>query len=398
MNSQDTNATISGKLLFLMAATISATAANLYYNQPLLPSIGAALGIDGQNLGLIPSSTQIGYAAAIFFISPLGDRYDRKMLIRYLSMTLVLGLVATYFASSLLPLIVAGFVVGLSSNITQQLLPLASSLTAPENRGKVISTLMTGLTVGILVSRTISGTISEYFGWRAVYLFAAVLAAIFGVLLMMYLPKTKPTSDLSYPKLLASMLALLKKHAVLRDAAVTGGLWFAAFNALWATLAIHVGDSPFNYTAQQAGMFGVIGLAGTISAKVAGRLVDKHGSNRLISLGLLLVLSGFAVFAIWGDTLIGMIIGVILIDLGVFGSQIPNQVRIFAIDPKAQSRINAIYMLCYYLGGAIGSAVGVRVISVAGWSGLTLFGLTVVVVAFIYHLLRNKKQRTLYLA
>lgn len=144
-------------------------------------------------------------------------------------------------------------------------------------------------------------------------------------------------------------------------------------------------------------MFGVIGLAGTISAKVAGRLVDKHGSNRLISLGLLLALSGFAVFAIWGDSLTGMIIGVILVDLGVFGSQIPNQVRILAIDPKAQSRINAIYML-YYLGGAIGSAVGVRVISVAGWSGLTLFGLAVVGVALIYHLLRNKKQRALSLA
>ena len=215
---------------------------------------------------------------------------------------------------------------------------------------------------------------------------------------MIYLPKTKPTSDLAYPKLLASMLQLLKKHAVLRDAAITGGLWFAAFNALWATLAIHVGDSPFNYTAQQAGMFGVIGLAGTISAKVAGRMVDKHGANKLIGAGLVLILSGFVVFAMWGNTLTGMIIGVILVDLGVFGSQIPNQVRIFSLDSKAQSRINAIYMLCYYLGGAIGSAVGVHIIALSGWTGLTLFGLTVITLAFIYHIIRSKKQRVMAIA
>lgn len=177
--------------------------------------------------------------------------------------------------------------VGLSSNITQQLIPFVASLTTPENKGKVISTL-------------------------------------------------------SYPKLLGSMLGLLKKHALIRDAAITGGLWFATFNALWATLAIHVVDAPFNYTAQQAGMFGVL-----------------------------------------------------LVDVGVFGSQILNQVRIFSIDPKAQSRINAIYMLCYYLGGALGSAIGVRVIAVAGWNGLTIFGISMVVLALIYHTVRSRKSTSL---
>ncbi|REG82702.1 MFS transporter [Marinomonas pollencensis] len=392
MKHQNSIAGINRGLLFLMAAAISATAANLYYNQPLLPSIAESLGIASENLGLIPMSTQVGYAAAIFFISPLGDRYDRKQLIRYLSLTLIAGLVATYFASSLVFLLIAGLIVGLSSNITQQIIPLASSLIAPEDRGKVISTLMTGLTVGILLSRTISGTISEHFGWRAVYLFAAALAVIFGLLLAFYLPKTKPTSNLSYPKLLASMLDLLKKYSVLRDAALVGGLWFAVFNALWATLAIHVMDSPFNYSVQQAGMFGLIALAGTLGAKVSGRLVNRYGANKLIAAGLLFILSGFVVFALWGDTLAGLIVGIILVDLGVFGSQVPNQVRIFSLDPKAQSRINAIYMLCYYLGGAVGSAIGVHVIAVGGWIALTLFGLVIIVLALIYHLMRSRKQ------
>ncbi|WP_413701285.1 MFS transporter [Psychromonas sp. KJ10-10] len=165
-----------------------------------------------------------------------------------------------------------------------------------------------------------------------------------------------------------------------------------AFNALWATLAIHVGEAPFNYSVQQAGMFGIIALAGTIGAKVSGRLVNKYGASKLITVGLLFILSGFAVFALWGDTLTGMIIGIVLVDLGVFGSQIPNQVRIFSIDPKAQSRMNAIYMLCYYIGGAIGSAVGVSVMSAYGWIGLSFFGLVVVLLALIYHAIKSKKQ------
>ncbi|TXR54963.1 MFS transporter [Reinekea thalattae] len=374
-----------------MAVVVSATAANLYYNQPLLPSIGLALNISEHYLGFIPSATQIGYAAAIFFISPLGDRYERKSIIRYLTVILFLGLVATYFSTSLLPLVFFSFVVGLGANITQQLIPLASSLATSENRGKVISTIMTGLTIGILISRVISGSISEHFGWRSVYLFAAVLAAFFGLLLMRYLPKNKPTSSLPYPQLLGSMLMLLKKHRTLRDAAIVGGLWFAAFNALWATLAIHVGESPFHYNAQQAGLFGVIALAGVIGAKVSGHLVDKYGSVRLISFGLLLILTGFVIFALWRDSLAGLIVGIILVDLGVFGCQIPNQVRIFSIDPKAQSRINAIYMLCYYIGAAAGSAIGVHFMGISGWSGLSLFGLSLTLIALIYHLVRSKR-------
>jgi len=382
MDTTKTHHTLSTKLVLLMAIAISATAANIYYNQPLLPSIAQSLGIDGKLLGLVPSSTQFGYAAAILFISPLGDKYNRKSIIGYLSLTLILGLLATYFSTSLIPLILASFVVGLSANITQQLLPLASSLTTQATRGKVIATLMTGLTLGILISRVLSGSISEYFGWRFVYLFAAFVALIVGLLLMRSLPNTKPTSDLTYLKLLASMLTLLKVHPSLRSAAITGALWFAGFNALWATLAIHLGESPFSYTAQQAGLFGFLGLAGIFSAKLSGRLVNRWGANKLIGVALFSIILGFITLAIWGNSLSGMIIGIILLDLGVFGAQIPNQVRIFSIDPKAQSRVNAIYMLCYYLGGALGSAVGVQIFSQSGWLGLSLFGLLSAILAF----------------
>jgi predicted MFS family arabinose efflux permease len=172
---------------------------------------------------------------------------------------------------------------------------------------------------------------------------------------------------------------------------LTGALWFAAFNALWATLAIHVADAPFHYSVQQAGFFGFLGAAGIMGAKVSGQTVNRLGPRRLIAAALSLMVCGFAVMLNWGDTLTGMIAGVILVVLGVFGAQIPNQVRVFSIDPDAQSRMNAVYMLFYYLGGAVGSAIGVKVMGIAGWPGLTLFAIALLVAALLNHFLNSAR-------
>ncbi|MBU2889528.1 MFS transporter [Celeribacter halophilus] len=385
-------AVLSRPLLLLMATAISATAANLYYNQPLLPSIQQSFQLDDGAVGLIPSSTQLGYAVAILLISPLGDVMSRRSLIGFLSVLLTLALLAVFAAPGFAVLAVAFFVVGLGANITQQLLPIGASLADPARKGAVMGTLMTGLTVGILLSRTVSGTIAEYFGWRSVFLVAAGLAALFGVLLRMNLPDNKPKVSLTYPALIASMFGLIRQHKLLRESALTGALWFAAFNALWATLAIHVTDAPFSYNVQQAGMFGLVGMAGIVGAKLSGKLVDTHGSARIITVALGLVVSSFIVLAIWGDSLIGLVVGIILLDIGVFGAQIPNQVRVFSIDPAAQGRMNAVYMLGYYIAAAIGSALGVKVMSIAGWHGMTLFGLGLACMALAHHIWRQAKQ------
>ncbi|MBB5722500.1 putative MFS family arabinose efflux permease [Loktanella ponticola] len=387
----DTSVTpqLTRPLLLLMATAIAATAANLYYNQPLLPEIGETFNVNDGAVGLIPSATQLGYAAAILFISPLGDVMNRRNLISYLSVLLTLSLMAVFFAPDIGVLVAAFFAVGLGANITQQLLPIGASLASPATKGATMGTLMTGLTIGILLSRTASGSIAEYFGWRSVFLVAAILAAVFGLLLRAYLPDNKPKVTLSYPALIASMFGLLSKHRLLRESALTGALWFAAFNALWATLAIHVTDAPFDYTVQQAGLFGLVGMSGIVGAKLAGRYVDRFGPTRIITVSLCSVLASFVVLAVWSDSLAGLIIGVILLDLGVFGAQIPNQVRVFAIDANAQSRMNAVYMLAYYIGASLGSAVGVKIMSVAGWHGLALFGMGLAALALAYHLARQ---------
>ncbi|KNH10898.1 MULTISPECIES: MFS transporter [Vibrio] len=388
--SKVTTETLGTGRLLLMSSAVSATAANLYYNQPILPKIGTELGLTSAQLGAVPAASQIGYAVALLFLSPLGDTLPRKRLIAILSVMLVLSSFIAFSASSLIVLVVACFAIGLSANITQQLIPFAASLSTPETKGKVIGTLMTGLTVGILLSRTLSGFVGEQFGWRAVFMMSASIAMIFGLMLYAFLPTNTPTIKIPYLKLVASMATLIKQHSILRTSALTGALWFASFNALWATLALHVSESPFNYNAQQAGMFGVIAFAGVIGAKVSGSLVGKFGSRNMISMALVIIAAGFVVSGLFADALIGLIAGIILIDLGVFSAQVSNQVRVFSIDPQAQSRINGVYMLGYYLGGAFGSFVGIQVFELVGWVGVVGFSVAAVALSFIVN--RINKQ------
>ncbi|WP_243837016.1 MFS transporter [Psychromonas algicola] len=374
---------MSKGLLFLMTSAVSATAANLYFNQPVLPQIGMELNLSGDALGTIPAASQLGYAIALLFISPLGDNMSRKALISMLSLLLVASATFAFYANGLLMLIASCFFIGLSANITQQLIPFAASLSTQDNKGKIIATLMTGLTVGIVLSRTLSGFVGEQFGWRAVFMMSALFALVFGVLLHLYLPNNKPNNKMPYIKLVLSMFSLLKQHAILRKSTLTGALWFAAFSALLTTLALHVNEAPFGYNAQQAGMFGMIAITGVLGAKVSGALVNKLGPRKMTSLGLICIAAGFAIAGVYGSSLIGLILGIAFIDMGVFSAQVSNQVRVFSIEPTAQSRINGIYMLGYYIGGAFGSFVGVSIFEIYGWQAVSLFSAVLVIMSLL---------------
>lgn len=380
---------ISKKLILLIATAVAATAANLYYNQPVLPLIGQDLALSDLLLGAIPAATQLGYAVALLLISPLGDRFPRRNVIAVLSVILSITTFTAALSQTAYVLIIACFVMGLSANITQQLIPFAASLSSAKHKAQVMGTVMTGLTMGILISRTISGSIGEHFGWRAVFIMSGVIAILFGVLLYRYLPNNKPANSLPYLKLIASMGGLIKQHKVLRQSALIGALWFAAFNAMWATLALHVSQPPFNYDAQQIGLFGIIAMSGIIGAKVSGKWVPKFGSNRILIVSMLLIILGFIVAALFANRLWGLTLGIILIDLGVFSGQVANQVRIFSIDPAAQSRINAVYMLFYYSGATIGSALGVKIISHFNWFSVCLFCAVITGIGLLYHCMKR---------
>jgi len=381
--STDIEPIMSKKLLLLMSCAISATVANLYYSQPILPEMGRDLGISSDNLGLIPAASQLGYSVALLLISPLGDNMPRKKLIGILSCSLIVALILAFLAGNLMTLIIACFVIGLSANITQQLIPFAASMVTAEQKGRVIGTLMTGLTIGILLSRTLSGFVGEHLGWRSVFIMSAILAVIFALFLQVFLPVNKPTSSMPYGKLVGSMFSLVKQHPLLRQSGIAGGLWFAAFNALWVTLALHVSEPPFSYDAQQAGLFGIIALAGVSGAKLSGVMVNKISPRHLITIALVIISIGFVVSSLFGNSLIGLVVGIILIDFGVFSAQVSNQVRVFSIDPAAQSRINGVYMLFYFIGGAFGSLVGVKVFDQFGWTGISMFSLILISLSLV---------------
>ncbi|WP_342807409.1 MFS transporter [Alteromonas sp. M12] len=361
---------LSPFMLLLMTTAIAATAANLYYSQPILPLIANEFNLSDSQLGSVPGLTQLGYAFALLFISPLGDSVVRRQLIGILSCVLVFACGMAVWASNITILLIAVFLIGASANITQQLIPFAASMVPMENKGTTLGTLMMGLTIGILLSRTLSGLVGELLGWRSVFVMSALLAALLGVLLWIFLPVNKPQASLRYWPLIKSTLSLFCQHKSLQLFTFSGALWFASFNVLWATLAIYVSEAPFDYNAQQAGLFGVIALAGVIGAKVSGKWVNRFGSKTLIKMALVLAAVGFAITGLFAGNLISLIIGIILIDFAIFSAQVANQVRVFSIDPTAQSRINGIYMLGYYLGGALGSAAGLRVFSLFQWPGV----------------------------
>ncbi|WP_252732099.1 MFS transporter [Paraglaciecola arctica] len=384
------NQSLSRFILLLMTTAIAATAANLYYNQPILPLIAREFALNDSQIGSIPALTQFGYAFALLFISPLGDSIARRRLISVLSCLLVIACSMAVVATNLALLLVAVFLIGVSANITQQLIPFAASMVSKENKGATLGTLMMGLTLGILLSRTLSGLVAEHFGWRSVFVMSAVLASFFGILLQLFLPSNKPQSNLGYWALIKSTLGLFAQHKSLQIFTLSGACWFAAFNVLWATLALYVYEQPFNYSTQQAGLFGVIALAGVIGAKASGKWVNILGSKALIMYALILGAIGFAVSGLFTGNLLALIVGIILIDFAIFSAQVANQVRVFSIDPAAQSRINGIYMLGYYLGGALGSIAGVKAFSLYQWPGVVVVGITFILLSVIFNAYAKK--------
>jgi len=390
MNTSEQSQSLSRFILLLMTTAIGATAANLYYSQPILPLIADEFNLTHSQLGSIPALTQFGYAFALLFISPLGDSIARRRLIGILSCLLVVSCGFAVIAPNLLALLIAVFLIGVSANITQQLIPFAASLVSPENKGATLGTLMMGLTIGILLSRTLSGFVGEHFGWRSVFIMSALFAAIFGALLHTFLPTNKPQTNLRYWPLIKSMQSLFVQHKSLQVFTLSGALWFASFNALWATLAIYVSDAPFNYNAQEAGLFGVIALAGVIGAKVSGQWVNTLGSKKLVLIALALGSAGFAITGLFSGSLASLIVGIILIDFAIFSAQVANQVRVFSIDPAAQSRINGIYMLGYYVGGAVGSVAGVQAFDLYQWPGVVVVSIVFILLSAVVNSFAKK--------
>ena len=357
---------------FAMAVASGLGVANLYYNQPMLGLIEHAF--PGETAAtLIPTATQLGYATGLVLFLPLGDIVDRRRLIVIQFAVLALALMNAAIAPTSVALLVASLLVGAASSVAQQIVPFAASLAGDHKRGAVVGTVMSGVLCGILLGRTVAGFVATEWGWRATFWLAvpAMLAA--GALMAFTLPRRPPESALAYPKALVSLVYLWREEPVLRRAAMTQGCLFGSFSVFWTVLALHLEEPAFHLGADAAGLFALLGIVGILAAPLSGRIADRRGPQAVVMLGALTTLAAWAPMG-WWDTIAGLIVGVIVLDLGVQSAVVSNQHQIYALRPEARSRLNTIFMCGIFIGGAIGSAAATTIYHIAGWFPVCLFG------------------------
>ncbi|MFR3355748.1 MFS transporter [Enterobacter hormaechei] len=365
---------LSPALILLMSVATGLAVASNYYAQPLLDTIARAFDLSASSAGFIVTAAQLGYAAGLLFLVPLGDMFERRMLIVSMTLLAAGGMLITASSQSLTMMIIGTALTGLFSVVAQILVPLAATLASPEKRGKVVGTIMSGLLLGILLARTVAGLLASLGGWRTVYWVASVLMVIMALALWRGLPRVKQENHLNYPQLLASVFSLFTRDKLLRTRAILGCLTFANFSILWTSMAFLLAAPPFNYSEGVIGLFGLAGAAGALGARTAGGLADKGKSHMTTSAGLVLLLLSWA--AIWYGhvSVLALIVGILVLDLTVQGVHITNQTVIYRVKPDARNRLTAGYMTSYFIGGAAGSLISASAWQHAGWTGVCAIG------------------------
>ncbi len=381
---------LSNSVLYLMSVSAGLIVANLYYNQPLLYQISVTFGVTESAVSNVALSTQLGYALGLLLIIPLGDKVSNKKILQFDFVLIIISLVAAALSNSLLLLIVSSFFIGFSSAIPQLFVPMAAQLADEKDRGRAIGIVMSGLLIGILGSRVISGLVGDRFGWQMMYYAAAVLMVPLFILLQLKLPKLVPEYKGSYASLLKSIGFYFKTEPSVRLAALRGGLAFAGLSAFWTTLVFLMEDN-FGYGSDVTGAFGLFGVAGALAAAFVGKLSDKIDKGRIILYSALLLIISWVIFLFSGNSIIGLIIGVVLVDLGLQALHITNQNIIFSKNPQARNRVNTIYMVGFFIGGALGTTLGAYAWEHFEWIGVSVLGISLSVIIVIVHLMFRKK-------
>jgi predicted MFS family arabinose efflux permease len=380
--------TVSTWMTFLIAAACGLIVANIYYAQPLVGPISAALGLPPQAAGLIVTMSQLGYGAGLLLIVPLGDLFENRKLILCVMGILILALPIAAFSTQPAPFLAAALFIGVGSVAVQILVPFAAHLAPEATRGQVVGNVMSGLMVGIMLSRPAASFITAISSWHVVFVVSAIVMIVLAVVLGRALPKRVPTSRLRYGKLLASMGQLALNTPVLRRRALYQAAQFGAFSLFWTTVPLLLAGPEFDMSQVGIALFALVGVAGAISAPIAGRVADRGWTRPATGIALLCVALAFLMTHIGPAgsplALAFLVAAAILLDFGVQANVVLGQRAIFALGAEYRSRLNGLYMATFFAAGAIGSALGVWTYAQGGWALTSWVGLALPAAALLY--------------
>ncbi len=363
-------------LVMVLAVLAGISVANLYYCQPLLNLICSDTGLSEFQVNLMPVFTQVGYALGMLFIIPMGDMYNRRATVMVCFLAVTLALVAVFFAHSTTMLLTASFVTGFFSVSPQVFIPFVSLYAKPELREQKVGTVLSGLLVGVLMSRVLSGYVGHLWGWRSMYLIAATIMGVSALVVLRIFPRVEPTYKGSYLSLMLSLKELISKKALLYS--IRAGFAFGSMLGLWACIAFHMKSAPFYADSDTVALLALCGVAGAITAANAGKYIPRYGHERMNMAGILLVICAWLILWLFGSSYAGMIAGIIVIDIGMQCIQLSNQNATMNLNPQAASRMNTIYMVIYFIGGSLGTFVCGSMWTLAGWTGTVMAGMALI--------------------
>ncbi|RCK44481.1 MFS transporter [Thalassospira profundimaris] len=381
---------VSGWLIFFLATACGLIVANLYYSQPLVGPISTELGLSKQAAGLIVTMTQVGYGIGLLLIVPLGDLFENRRLIMTVIALGGLAMLVSGVATSPVMFLASALLVGIGSVAVQILVPLAAHLASDANRGRVVGNVMSGLMVGIMLSRPVASFMTELTEWRVVFFASAIIMVVLIVAVRLVLPVRRPTARTHYFDLLRSMAALMVSSRVLRRRALYQASLFAAFSLFWTTVPLLLAGPDFNMSQGDIALFALAGAAGAIAAPIGGRMADRGWIRPATAIAMASVPCALMLthLGTMGSSfsLVVLVAGAVILDFGLTCNMVLGQRAIFSLGAAYRNRINGVYMATFFAAGAVGSAVGGWAYAHGGWMWATAIGMMFPALGLLYYL------------
>ncbi|ASD62292.1 MFS transporter [Bdellovibrio bacteriovorus] len=395
MKTDTVHPTLTRGLVLLLMAAVGIIVANLYYAQPITAMISQALGLDPSAAGLVVTLTQIGYGLGVLLIVPLGDIIENRRLVLTMIGIAVLGVLGLAFASQLTPYFIAAFATGLGASTVQILVPYTAHFAPEVKRGQVVGSLMSGLMIGIMLSRPVSSLLTDLFSWHAVFVLSAALMTVLAIILYKVMPERHPENkNIHYFDLLKSMGRLFVETPVVRRRGAYQAFMFGAFCLFWTASPLLLAGPKFNLSQSAIAIFALVGVSGAVIAPIAGKAADK-GHSRIATM-IAMTVSAFSFllshFFDGGSTasLAALVISAILLDAGITANLVMGQRAIFSLNAEYRSRLNGLFIATIFVGGAVGSTLGAWAYARGGWELTSWVGFLMPALAFAYFLTEKK--------